>query len=490
MNDNQYKNALASPCPFPNVFAVPLLNAVISEIQNNIQAPRGLIFSTALASISVVIQGLVDVRKPSGQVVPTSLMLLTIADSGERKSTIENILMIPIREHEKLQSVTYQERLSAWDVKKNIWETQKKAILKCVSKSFERGEASHEEELLLLEHEKTKPTKPKKFKIIYEDATSEALFYGLHQNLPSAGLMSSEGGSILSAGAFGDLAKQNAIWSGDTVTVDRKSTDSFKLEGVRLTVAIMAQESALKSFMDKRGDQARGSGLLARFLVCHPISTQGYRTQYNGTQSWEHRDKYNNRLADLVKQNIELLLNPDREKKIIEFSPAARDRWLETFNFIEAEIRPGGRLEGAGDHASKLADNIARMAALLHHYEGFEGDISLDTLEVAILVCKCYSDEFMRIFTAPSQLESDSYELRSWLSHVAYDGRRYIRKNHILQYGPGSIRDKKRLDLVLKSICPQHGIKIVTFNKATLLDLMPGHADNPYAAEMSKFWRG
>lgn len=130
MNDNQYRNALAPTCPFPYVFSAPLINAVINEVQNNIQAPRPLISSTALASIALVVQGLVDVRKPSGQVVPTSLMLLTIADSGERKSTIENIFMTPIREFERLQSVTCQGLLKAWEVKIGIWEAQKKSNFK------------------------------------------------------------------------------------------------------------------------------------------------------------------------------------------------------------------------------------------------------------------------------------------------------------------------------------------------------------------------
>ena len=191
MNDNQYRNALAPRYLTPYIFATPLLNAVINEVQNNIQAPRGLIFSTALASIAVAIQGLGDVRKPSGQVVPISLMLLTIADSGERKSTVENSLMMPIREIERLQAVHYQGLLNAWEVKRGVWEAQKKAILRCVSKNAERRQATDEEELALLEHENTKPTKPKEFKLVFEDTTSEALFHGMYHNLPTAGLMSS-----------------------------------------------------------------------------------------------------------------------------------------------------------------------------------------------------------------------------------------------------------------------------------------------------------
>ena len=78
---------------FPNYMPLPLLSAAVDEAQNNIKAPRPLIFSTALAAIAVAIQGLFDVRKPNGQRVPLSLMLLTIANSGERKSTVENVFL-------------------------------------------------------------------------------------------------------------------------------------------------------------------------------------------------------------------------------------------------------------------------------------------------------------------------------------------------------------------------------------------------------------
>lgn len=75
---------------FPRFVPCALPAAAVNEAEN-VQAPRALIFSGALTAISLVCQGLIDVRKPTGQCVPTSLMLLTIAGSGERKSTAENV---------------------------------------------------------------------------------------------------------------------------------------------------------------------------------------------------------------------------------------------------------------------------------------------------------------------------------------------------------------------------------------------------------------
>ena len=76
--------------------------------------------------------------------------------------------------------------------------------------------------------DKEGPAKPKEFKVLYEDSTSEALFHGMYENLSTAGLISSEGAGVLEGRAFNDLSKQNAIWSGDSITIDRKPGDRLE----------------------------------------------------------------------------------------------------------------------------------------------------------------------------------------------------------------------------------------------------------------------
>lgn len=77
--------------------SLPLLSAAINEAERNIQAPRGLLINAAFTAISIALQGLIDIKKPNDQKVPVSLMLLAIANSGERKSTVENVFLRSIR---------------------------------------------------------------------------------------------------------------------------------------------------------------------------------------------------------------------------------------------------------------------------------------------------------------------------------------------------------------------------------------------------------
>lgn len=456
-------------CCFP-----PVLQAAIYEAEQNIKAPRQLVVASALSAISVVVQGLVDIRKPNGQIVPASLMLLVIADSGERKTGTESAFQKSIRIFQEKHARIYHAAKEEWTVKHSVWETKRKIILNGIRTSTEEGLSSEYDELRLLDHERNKPAKPKMFKLLYEDATPEALFHGLHQNLPTAGLMSSEGGAILNGRALNDLAKHNAIWSGSPVTVDRKSSESFELRGARLTVSILAQDSAMRAYMGRFGETSRGAGLWARFLVCMPVSTQGTRTLHGGEQSWLECETFAGRMNELLEINAQRLeagiLN---ERTVVEFAPAAGERWVVIANAIEAEIRPGGRFDGAGDHASKLAENIARVAALLHVFDGGKGGISLEILEAAVSYCFYCSDEFMRLFMPMPQDQADALELSVWLGSLRSAGQRFVRKNYVRQFCLNKLREKGRLDRALEVLRLRGEISFLLLGKTICLDLLP-----------------
>lgn len=470
---------------FPLHTQLPLLSAAMDEIQNNVQAPRAMIFGSALTAIALSQQALVNVRKPNGQQVPTSLMFLTIGDSGERKSTVENGFLHVIREFEREQKFKYSDQIRSWQVAHELWSAQRKVLMKSAAKKA--GTDSTTAEQKILEHDAKRPTKPKEFKILYEDSTPEALFFGLYQNLPTAGLISSEGGSVLQGPALRDLSKHNALWSGDDITVDRKQVECFGLSGARLTVSLMVQKSAFDRYMEKRGEESRGSGLWARFFVAQPASTQGSRFVVNGTQSWEHMEPFSKRIRERIEQNVVLLDQPGKDKDIVGFSPDAAERWFEVLNAIEAEIRPGGRYEFAGDHASKLADNIARMAAHFHRFEGFEGDISKETLELAISTSFWFSNEFLRLFVPPPQEVVDAHELLRWFEQIQMTGQRYMRRNHIRQYGPNRLRDRYRLQAALNLLQVERRIGLFMLGKVHCVDLMPWFQHDSLAAQAEIF---
>lgn len=458
--------------PYPRWIPGETLRQAIDEVEKNIKAPKLINIFGALTAISVASQGVFNVQKPNGQVVPVSLMLLSIAESGERKSTVENLFLNSIREFQASQDDEYKAALSNWAVDMKLWSAIERRLLKSIERNALDSVRLVELREQLLAHEKNKPEKARQMKLIYGDSTPEALFYGLYSGYSSAGLISGEGGSILNGPAMRDIYKMNSIWGGEPIDVSRKSAESFLLEDARLTTAILVQGAVFEKYLERAGDVSRGSGLWARFLVCRPDSTQGQRFLENSTTSWGHLERFNERVRQLLMMNLDIFKGKRSGGEVIRFSSDACDRWLRVFNSIEGECGEGGRFFDVRDHASKLAENIARVAALIHIFEGEGEFISLGVLNFAIDLCHWCSDEFYNLFVPPKPLpqeEQDAVELDDWLQKWRAKGATWIPKNYVRQNGPSKLRYKARLDPALEVLFREGIIDIVVEKKTTII---------------------
>jgi hypothetical protein len=93
------------PPPFPDdLVDWPLASGLLGEFSEKYQADPALIFNALAGCTSVAVSAAYDVEFGNGIVVPTSLYLLTIAESGERKTTVYNELTRVIYEFEKKEN--------------------------------------------------------------------------------------------------------------------------------------------------------------------------------------------------------------------------------------------------------------------------------------------------------------------------------------------------------------------------------------------------
>jgi len=148
----------------------------------------------------------------------------------------------------------------------------------------------------------------------------------------------------------------------------------------------------------------------------------------------------------------------------LDFSTDAKVLWKDFANHIERNLNPGGMYCDVRDAASKTAENVARMAGLFHVSEGRSGEIQADSVNQALQICEWYLGEFKRIF-APTppvpQQELDAMSLDAWLRYAyATRGEYCIKRNVILQMGPGSIRTKARLDPALGVLAQSGRIRL------------------------------
>ncbi|MFT6583100.1 MAG: hypothetical protein ACJAU6_003550 [Alphaproteobacteria bacterium] len=117
------------PDPFPTAALNGLLGAAAAAIHDQSQAPEAMCAQSVLAAATLAVQGHADVELPTGQKRPTSCFFLTVADSGERKSRVDDLALWPVSKHEEALREKHVDDHLAWLNDNEAWEKQRVQIL-------------------------------------------------------------------------------------------------------------------------------------------------------------------------------------------------------------------------------------------------------------------------------------------------------------------------------------------------------------------------
>ena len=96
--------AKIEPEPYPLDALPDTIRAAVEEVAGFVKAPAALVASSALAALSLACQAHIDAKRAEKLHGPVGLFLLTIADSGERKSTCDGFFVSPIRQYQEEQA--------------------------------------------------------------------------------------------------------------------------------------------------------------------------------------------------------------------------------------------------------------------------------------------------------------------------------------------------------------------------------------------------
>jgi putative DNA primase/helicase len=474
--------------PYPMEALPDLLRQAVEEVQLFVQSPVEMVAASALSALSIAAQPLIDVRRTSGLQGPTSLFFLTIAESGERKSTLDRFFTQPIYEYER------QEREAAIGVEADhaatmaVWEAKRQAAGAKLDGAAKGGKPLETCQAELSDLERGKPTPPRVPRIIYADATQEKLLRCLATAWPSAAIVSSEGGAVFGAHAMGrdsvmrTLGSLNVLWDGGILPVDRVGGGSFTVRGARLSINLQVQPSVLCDFMESNRGLARGSGFLARFLLAAPETRQGTRMFQEAPPSWPALDAFNARIAALLATRANINDDGSLSPVVLDLSHEAKAAWVEYHDQIEKQIGPMGDLADVRDVAAKAADNIARMAALFHLLDekNAYGTIGPDAVRSAALVVIWHlyqSKRFLGAFAASPEA-ARATALDSWLrDYCRREGVTSISTRTVQQFGP--IRIRKVLDEAMAMLAEDGRAKMVVEGKKRLIAVNPALLEAP-----------
>lgn len=240
--------------PYP-VHALGPLQAAVEAVTDKSQAPAALAAQSALAVASLAVQPHADVETLAGD-APLSLFCLTIAESGERKSYCDRLLMQGLRGVERDRAREYADEKSEHDVRHKVWSEKRKRLIAEAAGAKKDKVAAAEADLRAMGPEPRAPLLPNL-------TTAEPTFPGLvklyQAGSPSLGLFSDDAGGFIGGHA---MNTDNRL-----ATAPPKPTDRRAFEGE--TVQAEAIPPDVLSRLVRDAIEARQDARIMRDLLAH-----------------------------------------------------------------------------------------------------------------------------------------------------------------------------------------------------------------------------
>lgn len=385
-----------TPPPFPLREAFPpgteairdFVEALAESLQVPIDLPAMLLLP--IVSVSISHKAEIEVRTDWREIA--ALWTMTLMESGERKSATFKRMVAPLQKWEKDEALRLDPLIRRQREERELRDRKLTRLRTAIAEGSSPS-ARDELDALLKEAGEDQPlSKPL---ILASDTTTEALASLLIANQERALVASPEADAIdVLLGRYSDKGTANmGIWlkghAGDPERTLRRGREPEYLDRPALSVALAVQPASVKMLFSS--DQARGRGLLARFLVCVPQSRIGTRKTGGAAQP----------VASVLAAQYDatinrLLLHPidsARGPVIVRFSPEAHRRFAQFESEIELMLAADGELSDRKDWGGKLAGHVARISLALHALERWglrekpidsQEHISLATLEAAL----------------------------------------------------------------------------------------------------------
>jgi len=449
------------------------LAKAVRALQAATQTPIEMAANSILGTISFAAQAHGNIQLPiAGDPAPVSLFLLTIARSGERKTTNDKIALKGVSVYQGELRETYRDEYAKYKNKIEIWESARKKII--ANKTL--SPMAKERQIDALGPEPELPMSPV---MIFSDPTVQAIGRQLCEHRPSLGLFSSEGAVVLNGYSFGKEQKANAagiysqLWDGHGVDKIRVGDGEGINPGCRLTIHLAAQRKVATKFLND--EDLRDQGIISRFLVADPESTMG-------TRIYRKLDKHDQEALERFEQNLLKILRrplPIKKETRNELEPAAlvmsdetRLAWVTFHDEVERKLVPGGEYEPIAGIACKLPENAARIGACIALYQHAAGnanallsEIDQDSFNQGVELARFYARTALRLVDTeePDRELTDAEKLLDWLKSTWVPGGedRLVSLPDIVQFGPRWIRKSATAQQVMRVLQDHRHVEVV-----------------------------
>lgn len=420
--------------PYPVDALGSVLAPAVKALAKGVQVPLSLAAQSVLSAAAFAAQPHADVIV-SGRRVPISLFMLSVAESGDRKSAVDKFATAPARERQDRLREDYREQRQWFENEKLAHD----ALYKQAESNNKNG--SKEELTTALNQLGLPPEPPKLPQILSTDPTPEGLIKGFAKGWKSQGLFNDEGGSFFAGGAMADsklktIALLSQFWGGEQINRTRASEgESLTINNPRLSAHLMIQPIVANKVLND--PEMLGQGFLARFLIAAPESLAGTRF-YKDINLSINADikRLQARLTDLFEMEQPEDEHGNLAPRELHLSSEAHREYTETYNEIEKEIGRLGSFRDIKATGSKAAEQALRIAGVLALVENpLATVISGEVMKRACELSAWYLFEVLRLTNKVEETEEQKLGRKlvrkmieaGWNAIYPFKAKQYIR---------------------------------------------------------------
>lgn len=383
------------------------MRSAVQEIAREVQVDPGMASHTLLGSMAATTQGLFDVMTLEGSAKPTSLYLITVAGSGERKTAAESVMIGSFFEWQDEARERAQDRIHQASAELLEWESTKNSLEKKVGGNPDQQWIQKEE---YKDHLANEPVFPRTPSLVEADTTVQALGREIATGWPSRYLVTSEGAQVIGGhsmkankGEAGSAAQAffNLSWDSGRFSAKRvgKESASFEQPNGRLTVSLGMQHVIMKDLM--ANPSARDIGFLARFLISIPHNPVGARL-YREREPMPAVDRLKKITGELLMRQEAKLSEGQVSAQVLMLDHDAKAMLVRAYNQWERDQVSEGPLAKVRDVASKSAEQAARIAGVIAGFAG-EQSVSLESMRAGIALAQYHLDTFLQLVGADEE---------------------------------------------------------------------------------------
>jgi hypothetical protein len=437
--------------PYPLAALGDVVAAAVQGTHALIRAPLEICAQSALSHAALAVQAHANVVLPTGQARPLSLFLLSVAGTGDRKSSADRELGWALERYERNLADVLTATKADYLNQKEAFDASRAAAKSRSGKEVCRSAIAD-----ALSSLGEAPAAPLEAVVSFPEPTLEGLHKYLAIGQPSMGLFSDEGGMFV--GGVG-MSKENALktaagfshlWDGAPVKRLRSLDGATVLFGRRVSLHLMLQPKAAAQWL--ADETLRDQGLFSRLLVAAPVSLAGTRLYKEpGPEARASIDRFGSLVLRAFERPYPLVDGKvgELEPRPLPMTTEARAMWRDFADSIEGELGVSGKLRPVTGLANKIPEHAARIAAVLALFDNLDvPELDKFALSRGIKLATWYLGEALRL----AEVGHVSDEVRlgeallTWLQESwplkTDDGGRLVSPPDVYSSGPHSIREK------------------------------------------------